>query len=179
MQAPLRDFFAWGSAIGMIRVSLLAALALTGCARADVNSPSLSPRPVEKLGFAEPEVTPMVARADPALDAEVARVRTRLTAAAGGFDTAAAAAARAAARAGARRTGSEAWLDAQSALAQIDDWRAQTTALVGQIDALAVARVTAGEAPYPALVEAASAARDEAERQEREATRLGALVPAG
>jgi len=165
----------------MTRAPLLAALLVTvaGCARADVDSPSLSPRAVERLGFAEPEVTPAVARADPALDAGIAGLRTRLAAAARGFDTAATAAGRAATRAGARTTGSEAWLDAQSALAQTDDWRAQTTTLAGEIDALAVARVTAGDAPYPALAEAAAAARAEADRQEREAGRLQALVPAG
>jgi len=162
----------------MIRASLLAVLALTvtGCARADVDSPSLSPRAVEKLGFAEPEVTPAVARPDPTLDAQIAGLRTRLEAVARGFETAVAAAARAGARAGARTAGSEAWLEAQSALAQTDDWRAQTTTLAGEVDALAVARVAAGEAPYPALAEAAAAARAEAERQEREAARAGQLA---
>lgn len=160
-------------------LALPLAFAASACLRDDSQTPSLAMRPQEKLGFGEPEVTPAVAVPDPALDAQAAAVGARLATIRAGFDRAAGAAARAAGRPGARTVGSEPWLEAQSALAETDDWRAQANALASEIDALSGARATALQPPYPALAEAAGAIRTESERQAAEADLLAALLPAG
>jgi hypothetical protein len=156
-----------------------AALTLGACAGGPVEQyPSLAHRPVEELGFAEPVVEAAVAAPDPALDGQIAQLETRLQTIAAGFDRDATAAAQAGAAARGRAVGSEAWLSAQSALAELDDWRAQGSALAAEADALAIARARALQPPYPALAEATKTVQAEIERQAGEIARLSALTPA-
>ena len=47
--------------------------------------------------------------------------------------------------------GSDAWLDAQTALAELDGYRAESTAAVSTLDELAIARASNAQPAYPAL----------------------------
>ena len=136
----------------MTKAALLILPLLAACAREDARYPSLAERPAEKRGFAEPEAAPPApVAADPALDARVAEVRRALDGVATGFDRDAARAEAAAGRAGARTVGSDAWLDAQTALAGLDDWRAQAAELATDAEQLAGGRAATLAPPYPAL----------------------------
>ena len=153
-------------------------LPLGGCAQDRTRYPSLAPRAVEKLGFAEPEVTIAEAKADPALDARIATWQGTLDAVAKGFGADAAKAETAAARARGKGVGSDAWLDAQSALAGLDDWRAQTSALLTDIDQAATDRAAALAPAYPALATLRARVVAEADRQSGTIDRLQATLPA-
>jgi type IV secretory pathway VirJ component len=70
---------------------------------------------------------------------------------AAGFDRDVASAEAAAGRAGARTVGGDAWLDAQTAVAGLDDWRAQAAELATDVEQLAGERAARLAPPYPAL----------------------------
>jgi hypothetical protein len=153
-------------------------LPLVGCAQDRTHYPSLAPRAVETLGFAEPAVTIAEAKPDPALDARIATWQGTFDAVAKGFGADAAKAETAAARARGKGVGSDAWLDAQSALAGLDDWRAQTSALLTDIDQAATDRAAALAPAYPALTALRALVAAEAERQSGTIDRLQATLPA-
>lgn len=156
------------------------ALTLGGCARDDTVYPSLAPRPVERLGFEEPEAPPPApVAADPELDLEIAAVAARLVKAARDFSRAAVQAQTVARSARGASAGSEAWITAQTALAELDGLRAETSEVATDIDQLAIARAATLAPDYPALETAREQARDELERQEAIIARIGAeLAPA-
>ena len=156
----------------------LVLVAIGGCSEDRTVYPSLAPRAAEKLGFAEP-VAPAAqpAAADPALDAQIAALTTRLAAVRGGFDQALAKARIAARAPGARTVGSDAWLDAQTALGGLDDWRAQASDLASETAGLASARAETLAPDYPALATLQAAADAESTRQETEIARLQASIP--
>ena len=136
----------------MTKAALLILPFLAACVRDDASYPSLAERPAEKRGFAEPEAAPPApVVADPALDARIAALRRTLETIASGSDRDAARAEAAAGRAGARTVGSDAWLDAQTALAGLDDWRAQAAETASDVEQLAGERAAALAPPYPAL----------------------------
>jgi len=143
---------------------LLAAL-LAGCAQDHSAYPSLAPRPAEKIGFGEPATTPVVAAPDPALDAQLRHQGETLDRIAAGFDRDAAIATRGATAAKGQPAGSEAWLTAQAQLATLDDWRAQASAAVGDVEQLALDRAAALQPAYPALEALQARARGEADRE--------------
>jgi hypothetical protein len=155
----------------MNRLLLLAPLlSITSCASGPESGPSLLPRAVEEQTFDEPAAPPAPAAApDPALDRQIADLVTRR----GAASTAFAAADRqvaAALRSGARApVGSDAWLDAQTALAALDEERATLLAVVTDLEQLAIARAADGKPPYPAL----DAARIDSEA---ELDRIAAIV---
>jgi len=153
-------------------------LPLAGCAREATSYPSLAPRAVEKLGFAEPAVAIVEAKPDPALDGRIAEWQRTLDAVAKGFGSDAAKTEAAAGRARGKSVGSEAWLDAQSALAGLDDWRAQTSALLTDIDQAASDRAATLAPAYPALGTARECVVAEADRQTATIDRLQAMLPA-
>lgn len=156
------------------------ALAVGGCAGEDTVYPSLAPRPVEKLGFEEPEAPPPApVMADPKLDLEIAAVLARLDKAARDFSRAAGRAETAARGARGAAAGSEAWITAQTALAELDGLRAETSEAATDIDQLAIARAATLAPDYPALEAARERARGELERQAATIARIGAgLAPA-
>lgn len=152
----------------MIR-PVAALLLLAGCATQDISAPSLLPRAIESRSDAEPTRSVPVATPDPALDAEIAGLIARRAKASAEF---AAADRTASARlgAGARAAvGSDAWLDAQTALAALDTPRADLLAVITEFEQLAIARAAAGQPAYPAL----DAARVETDA---ELGRVSALV---
>lgn len=153
--------------------ALLAPMLLAGCTRDDAAIPSLLPRLAEKQGFAEPALSaPAAAVVDPVLDARLKAAGAKLDGIARGFDADAARADRAAGVAGARTVGSEAWITAQTALAALDDWRAQAAEVTTEVDDLVRARVETVGSAYPPL----DVLRDRtATEATREATRIAAL----
>lgn len=163
----------------MMRLLVPAALALlAACSTAgDGPYPSLAPRPQEKLGFAEPEAPPPAPAApDPALDANLARIEADRTAAARDFDQALAAARRTVAAARGAKAGSDAWLDAQTALGTLDSPRGRHVDAVGALEALEAARAQELKPAYPPLERALAAARAAAARQDAETTALAATL---
>jgi len=156
----------------------LAALSLTGCTRDTAPYPSLAPRAVEKLGFAEPEVAVAEAKPDPALDARIGELDTALERVSTGFAADAGKASAAVSRAKGKAVGTDAWLDAQTALAALDDWRAQTSSLLTDADQIASDRAAALAPPYPALAALRGRIIVEADRQAGTIDRLQAALPA-
>jgi len=156
----------------------LIALTLAGCTRDTAPYPSLAPRAVEKLGFAEPEAPVVEAKEDPALDARIAAFGRTLGGIAKGAAADAAKAAGAGARARGKPVGSDPWLDAQTALAQLDDWRAQVSSLLTDVDQAASDRAARLDPPYPALAELRDRVAAEAARQDATIDRLQAALPA-
>jgi hypothetical protein len=156
------------------------ALLAGGCAADTGTYPSLAPRLVERLGFEEPDpAAPQAAAPDTALDQAVARASEALNSARSDFDAAAATAERAAARARGAAAGSEPWIEAQTALAQLDIVRAATSAAVSDLEQLAIERATTLAPPYPALVEAQARAQAALREQDATIRRLTAsLAPA-
>lgn len=138
----------------MRRLALFALpmLAASCAAPADDGYPSLLPRPIERRGFAEPETPPPpVADRDPALELEIDRERGALGQAWTAFEARAAEAERLAARAGNAAPGSEAWIAAQVALADLDTLRSGTAGTLADIERLAIDRASEGKPAYPAL----------------------------
>ena len=156
----------------------LVALSLAGCARDATVYPSLAPRTVEKLGFAEPEIAIVEAKPDPALDARILALGESLDRLAKGFSADAAKADTAANRARGKAVGSDPWLDAQTALAQLDDWRAQTSSLLTDVDTIASERAAALEPAYPALTPLRDRIAAETQRQTGTIDRLQSMLPA-
>ena len=121
--------------MAMIRRSLLLVVLLAaGCAEATDKYPSLALRPIESRSDDE-VVTPVAAATpDAALDAQLETLSTKLAKIDSDF-AAISARAEAAARArGAQATGSDQWLAAQSALAEIDGLRGDTLGTVSDLE---------------------------------------------
>ena len=166
----------------MTRLAMLLPLAalpvVASCARDDGAYPSLAQRPAEKRGFAEPEAPPpQPVAVDPALDARIKAMETTLATIVAGYDRDAARATAGAAKPGARTIGSDAWLDAQTALAALDDWRAQASSLATDADGLASARAATLAPTYPALERVRTAAAAEVARQDAGIRALSARLP--
>jgi hypothetical protein len=163
----------------MIRriLPLLAPPLLAGCASESGRIPSLAPRAAETHGFEEPAAPPpAVANADPALDARIAEAAARSGEDERGFAAARAAAEAKVAAVGRAPAGSEAWLDGQVALGELDVARAEAGEAVTTLETLAADRAVAGEAPYPALETALAAARARQEEIVRTIAELGARL---
>lgn len=127
------------------------AVVLAGCTAPDLGYPSLLPRPIESRTDAEPVRADPVAVPDPALDARIAEQRALAKAAVQRFQPAAREAEARVAVARGTAAGSDAWLRAQTALADLAPIRGETTQIVSALEEVAIARATAGEPPYPAL----------------------------
>ena len=139
---------------------LIAAIALTGCTQSATRYPSLLPRAAESQSLAEPVRPAPVAAPDPALDKRVGDMIAQLDAMAAAFNQGAQTAEAKIAVARGLPEGSEPWLDAQAALADLDTLRAPLLTLLSDLEELAIERGTAGLVPYPALE--AAVARAEA-----------------
>jgi len=128
-------------------------LLIGGCAGADTaHYPSLLPRPIEARSDAEP-VTPPPApvAADPAIDAKLASWAASLDKTDKAFGPAADRAEAAARAAQGGAVGSDPWLDAQTALAELDTYRSDLSAIMTDIEQLAIDRAAAGQPDYPGL----------------------------
>lgn len=161
--------------------AMLATVPLGGCARDRDTTPypSLGVRPVEKQGFAEPTAKPVVLRPDPALDAKIAEIGGRLEAVAAEFDKAHDRARTSATKARGQAVGSDAWLNAQTELATLDEIRARSSAILTEIDDLAIQRAATLQPEYPSLVALRTRAAALNTRQSEQIKTLSASLPAG
>src|SRR6186713_3043316 len=138
----------------MTRALPLACLALLcGCAEQSTGRyPSLLPRPIEATSVAEPESPPPAPVVpDPAIDAKLMTLKAALGESATAFAPAAERAEQAAVAAKGQPAGSEGWITAQSVLAELDGFRANTSATVTDIEDMAIERATAGQPDYPGI----------------------------
>ena len=145
----------------MLRLALplLALPLVSACVERD-GYPSLLPRGAEKVGFDEPAAPPPApVAADPALDARIATARQANRDALATTGAAIARAERLAAAARGKAAGSEAWLDAQVALADLDTLRSDRLATLTDLEQLAGERAAALQPDYPALDAAIDEAR--------------------
>ncbi len=155
---------------------LTAAALLAGCTEPAGRYPSLLPRAIESRSDAEPVRPVAVATPDAALDGRIAALNAVLARAAADFSRSAEAAeARVAVAAGTAR-GSEAWIEAQSALAELDAARGATLGGLADLETLTIDRGAAGQPPYPALDAAVTAARAQSERQSARIAMLEASI---
>lgn len=143
---------------------LLVPLSLAGCATAPDNAPSLLPRAIERRSDAEPVRPAPVATPDATLDAEIARRGAAVDAAAAAFDAAVAATRPRLARGRGATEGSDAWIDAQAALGELDQASSNLDAALGDLEQLAAARAARLAAPYPALEARIAAAQTTLDR---------------
>lgn len=138
----------------MKRLSALFALAisLSACAREAGDYPSLATRPAERQGFDEP-AAPVAepVRADPALDARIAAAVRALAERRSRFDAAARTAETRIGAASRSPAGSDAWISAQTALADLDVLRAETAEALSPLEDAQAERAGALEPAYPAL----------------------------
>ena len=131
---------------------LLVPLIAAGCTTpTGTRYPSLQPRAIESRSDAEPEVPLAIADPDPATDAALAELRKTIDRATTDFDVAAKSADRLATAAKGDTVGGERWIAAQTALAELDEYRATISAALTDLDALALARAAEGKPEYPVL----------------------------
>ncbi|KQM66986.1 MULTISPECIES: hypothetical protein [unclassified Sphingomonas] len=155
---------------------VLPAALLSACAAPAGDYPSLLPRPIEKISLAEPVRPVPVAPADAALDARIATLSRDAAGAKAGFDTAAARAGKTVGAAAGSGEGSERWLGAQVALAELDVARTAIDVPLAELERLAVDRAAAGAPPYPALDAALATANAAASAQRATIATLGARL---
>jgi hypothetical protein len=154
-------------------------LTLGACTTQHGIYPSLAPRPIEQRSDAEPSRPTPVATPDSALDSHIAELTDTLQQSDSAFAAAAGRARTLVAAARSAGVGSTAWLDAQTALADLDGERARTTSALGALDELAIARAKALQAPYPALETAHDRAEAQAAQQDQVIATLQAQLPGG
>ncbi|RZF63998.1 hypothetical protein EWE75_13555 [Sphingomonas populi] len=131
---------------------LLTALLSSGCAQTVSPYPSLQPRAIERRSDTEPtEAAAAAATPDVALETLLAAKAKTLADTDSAFAPAADSAERAAKAARGGAVGSDRWIAAQTALAKLDAFRATTSALVTDLDELAIGRARDAKPPYPAL----------------------------
>ena len=155
----------------------LLAVMLGACTTQDAHYPSLALRPTEKIGFEEPTrhaAAPIVA--DPVLDAKMADAGKELDRLSGAFAAAANDAEKAANAARRTPAGGDAWLNAQTSLAGLDDLHAQTSSLVSDVEQLAIDRAATLEPGYPGLTRLAGRVTAESKQQGETIARLAAML---
>lgn len=143
----------------MKRALVLGLLLLGGCAQSGNRFPSLLPRAIEVRDDAEPMAATPVIIADAALDAKIAEATLALEIIKTAFEAGVNRAETLVTSAQRQAAGTTAWLDAQSALADLDIVRADVSSAISDLDRLAIDRAAAGNAPYPALDAARADAR--------------------
>lgn len=160
----------------MRRILFLGLIGLSACSQDQGRYPSLMPRPIESRTWAEPVRTPPSVTADPALDAQIKALGAKTEAAYKGFvETAQRAEARVAVARGTAQ-GSEAWLNAQVALAEVDAALEPLSAAVSDLETAAIDRGTSGQPDYPALNAALQAARTQLEQANARSASLDAAL---
>ncbi|MEO9132802.1 MAG: hypothetical protein ABI240_16580 [Sphingomonas sp.] len=159
--------------------TLSVGLFLSGCATEDTSHyPSLLPRPIESRSEAEPVAPPpAVATPDAPTDAKLAVLRTTLGGSATAFAPAADRAEQAAQAAKGQAAGSEAWLTAQTALAELDGYRATTSATLTDVEEMAIERAAALQPAYPGIEALRTAADAQLTTQSARITAIQAMLP--
>lgn len=145
--------------------ALVLILLTAGCAEAQGKYPSLALRPIESRSDAEVDTPPAPLVADPALDQKIATLTTALATNDTDFTAGAAKAEAAARKPGSQSVGSDAWVAAQAALADIDALRADTLGIQVDLERAATDRGEAGAPPYPTLDDARAKAQAQLDAQ--------------
>ncbi|WP_010186981.1 hypothetical protein [Sphingomonas sp. PAMC 26605] len=158
------------------------ALALTvllaGCAaQTSTRYPSLLPRAIESRSDAEPETPIALADPEPSTDSALAELNKTLEQTATEFAPAAVRAERLANAAKGDAPGGERWIAAQTALAELDGYRATTSATLSAVDTMASDRITAGKPEYPAIATLQTAAEAAFETQSARIAGIAAKLP--
>ncbi len=159
--------------------ALAASVLLAGCAASTSDAPSLLPRPIENVSFDEPEAVPVTAAPDPALDAAIRKARQTLATTDAAFDIAATKAGNLIEAAAGAGVGSDPWLDAQVALAALDNHRATSLGTLSHLDGLAIERGATGKPPYTALDALRAEAQAQVAAESRRIAALSSRLPAG
>ena len=158
------------------RIAILLTLGLVGCTEAPGVYPSLALRPIESRSDAEPEVVTPVATPDPELDKKIAAISAKLGASEAAFAASAATAESAARSPAAQSVGSNEWVRAESALADLDSLRVNTLDAITALDQLTAERGVAGDPPYPALEDMRAKAQAQMETQQTKITAIKAIL---
>lgn len=158
---------------------LIPGLLIAGCT-APASYPSLLPRAAESQSLEEPAAaTPEPSAPDPAVDAKVAAALRTLEERTNAFDSASSRAERLVTAARGAAAGSEAWLDAHVALAELDALRSATSETAIPLDDLASERALSLAPDYQPLTSAADRVRAAVTSQaERIAALQARLAPA-
>lgn len=149
---------------------------LSACAAPSGDYPSLLPRPIERIGLAEPDRPAPVATPDATLDGRIAAMTRAVAEAGQSFDTAVARARPVVRAAQGSAEGSERWLGAQVALAELDVARTAIDTPLADLERLSIDRAAAGAPPYPALDSALAQATDAAAVQRQAIAALAAML---
>ena len=158
---------------------LMILAALSGCAVTNPRYPSLLPRAAETRGATEAVTAAPDLVADPAIEARAATLTADLREAAAAFDPLAVRATALAATAKTGGIGSDAWLAAQSSLAELDTLRARSLTTLAEIDRMTIDRGVAGLHAYPALESVRAEAEAQSARQTETIEKLQRQLPTG
>ena len=158
------------------RIAILLTLGLVGCTEAPGTYPSLALRPIESRSDAEPEVVTPVAAPDAALDKTIAAIGAKLGASEAAFAASAATAESAARSPAAQAVGSNEWVRAESALADLDSLRVDTLDAITELDQLTAERGVAGDPPYPTLDDTRTKAQAQMETQQTKISAIKAIL---
>ncbi|HEX4693419.1 hypothetical protein [Sphingomonas sp.] len=131
--------------------ALLLVLLAAGCAESADKYPSLALRPIESRSDAVVVTPTPAATPDAALDSQIATQAAKLAQIDQDFAAGAARAESAAKARGALAVGSDQWVAAQGALAELEGLRGDTLGMASDLERMTIDRATAGEPPYPAL----------------------------
>lgn len=159
--------------------ALFVSLAVAGCAaQPSGRYPSLLPRPIESRSDAEPEVVVALAEPDSTVDAALPDLRRTIDAAIADFAKTAQTADRLASAAQGDSVGGERWIAAQTALAELDGYRATLSSVVTDLDTLALNRAAEGKPDYPALTALQATAQAAFDEQAARITAISRRLPA-
>ena len=157
--------------------ALAMTLILGGCAaQTSTRYPSLLPRAIESRSDAEPESPVVLAEPEPSTDSALADLRKTLDRTSADFAPAATRAERLADAARGDAPGGERWIAAQTALAELDGYRATTSATLSAVDMMASDRITGGKPEYPAIATLQTAAQAALETQSTRITAISAKL---
>jgi hypothetical protein len=157
---------------------LFSAVLLGGaCTEARGVYPSLALRPIESRSDAEPiEPQPGPVAADPALDTQIATTMAAADKAHAAYTAAADKAEKAARKPGSQLVGSDSWVGAQAALADLDAQRNATAAATADLERMITDRGVAGKPSYPALDDAYARAQAVADAEMKRTAAIKALI---
>ena len=158
---------------------LFVSLAVAGCAAQTTGRyPSLLPRAIESRSDAEPEVALALAEPDPTIEAALPELRRTIETNIADFTKAAATAERLAGAAQGDSVGGERWIAAQTALAELDGYRATLSSVVTDLDAMALGRAAEGKPEYPAITALHATAQTALDEQATRIAAISARLPA-
>ena len=157
---------------------LLVALAASSCAAQTAGRfPSLLPRAIETRSDAEPEVVIALSEPDPTIDAALPELRTTVDTTIADFAKAAKIADRLASAARGDAVGGERWIAAQTALAELDGYRATLSSALTDLDALALNHAAEGKPDYSALTALHDTAQTALDAQSARIAAISAALP--